>query len=241
MILAGNENAARTHRRLDQIVETLRAVLRSLRLSPRAASQLAIVTLAFVLGQPDSRSIMLGAGIAFVGEGLRIWSAGFGYRRGQISLRGPYRFVRYPYFLGTILLLAGVVVASRSLVTALFAALVLTWFYQRAVRRDEGRLAEALGPLYSMYKARVSAFMPQLLPAQLPAVPGDTQPFSLRLAVLRGRKRELDVIIAMAATFGLLFATSTLADKRLWQGGVVLFVGLVMGFRFIYYRRSRAA
>jgi len=204
--------------------------------------QLVVIFLSLVLAEPTERSLWSGAAFVVIGEFLRIWAAGHGYRKGQVAIVGPWRFVRHPYFLGTILLHAGLVVASRSLVATIVGLVLLLLIYRREVVRDEALLAEKLGQIFKEYKSAVGAFLPQFY-RWTPAggVPqARTTPFSLRTAILEGRKRELDALVAGGVVFTLLVIASQTSELLVFRIGAVLCVGLFVGFRFIYYWRIKA-
>jgi protein-S-isoprenylcysteine O-methyltransferase Ste14 len=140
------------------------------------------------------------------------------------------------------LLHAGLVVASRSLVATAVGLALLLLIYRREVVRDEALLAERLGQIFIQYKLAVGAFLPQFAPWSPPAGSSLQRavPFSLRMAILEGRKRELDALVAGGVVFALLVIASQTAELFWFRVGAVLCVGLFIAFRFIYYRRGRA-
>jgi len=131
---------------------------------------------------------------------VRTWGAA--YLRSDVvhdpSLRlesvvadGPYRHVRNPLYLGTVLLGIGFgFVASR--VGFLVLALGLTLFTYRLVRREESALLATQGEAYRRFVAAVPRFVPSLRP-RLPsggmkprwgqAVPGEAPMWLLALSV----------------------------------------------------------
>jgi protein-S-isoprenylcysteine O-methyltransferase Ste14 len=207
--------------------------------SPRLAAQFAVVALCFVTAEPAPASLLIGAGVSLVGELMRLWAAGYGYKLGALSGRGPYRFVRHPYFLGSTLLFLGLTVAGRDPYVAAGALLLLTVVYRQDMRADESQMARQLGPDYAVYRDQVPAFLPQLIPFE----PGPPRPreqaspdhFSFRYAVLTGKHRELDALLLTALAFGLLGLAAQLRDLRLFHGLSAAMVGLYLALRFIYY------
>jgi protein-S-isoprenylcysteine O-methyltransferase Ste14 len=82
----------------------------------------------------------------------------------EVVLRGPYRYVRHPIYLGYLLLFAGLALAYGC--TALFF-IVPTHFglFAWRARLEETRLAEA-SPAYREYMRRTGRFFPKLLPTK---------------------------------------------------------------------------
>ena len=82
-----------------------------------------------------------------------------------IERRGPYRFVRHPGYLGSLLCLNGVALASCSV--AVFAASIAATFaaYAYRVRVEDAMLVAAFGESYETYRREVSAFVPFVRPS----------------------------------------------------------------------------
>jgi len=208
-----------------------------LRTSPRAIVEFAVVAGVFALADPTLTSLVVGSLVSGVGEALRIAAAGYGYNVGETALRGPYRFVRHPYFLGSALLFLGLCVAGRNVYLMGAAAIGLTLVYRLSYQRDEERMARYLGPRFAEYRERVAAFLPQLLPVS--QVKDDNHGFSLEYALLRGRHRELDALLGLALAFGLLYLCFWTTAKDVFHGGISLAVGVYLLGRFVYYATSR--
>jgi protein-S-isoprenylcysteine O-methyltransferase Ste14 len=123
---------------------------------------------ALLTGQFSRFSLRLAAPFLLLG-GLLALAAIRSLGRGrELVTRGPYRWVRHPYFLGILVMLVGAIIAMRSL-----PALIL--FYP-AVRvtlvranREEHNLALRFGETYLSYRQRVSFLLPLRPP--LPRTP----------------------------------------------------------------------
>ncbi len=85
----------------------------------------------------------------------------------ELVTRGPYRFVRHPYYLAILVLLVGVIVALRSLPAVVLLVPAVRLTVGRA-RREEHNLRLAFGERHERYCARV----PFLLPLAPPLPPG---------------------------------------------------------------------
>ena len=75
---------------------------------------------------------------------------------------GPYRWVRHPGYLGSLLCFAGVALASANLIV-LIASIAATFAaYNYRIKVEDQMLIAALGPPYAEYRKHVSALVPSL-------------------------------------------------------------------------------
>ena len=89
----------------------------------RVPSGFLIVAVFAWFSNPSRGSLLVGAPIAALGLALRAWAAGCLAKDRQLATGGPYAYTRNPLYIGTLLVAAGLVMASRSiLLGALFAA-----------------------------------------------------------------------------------------------------------------------
>src|SRR5262249_2004204 len=130
-----------------------RQILTLLHTTRRGLVGFLLVAAAFATADPTVASVAVGAVISLAGELLRIVTAGFGYKAGEHSLRGPYRFVRHPYFLGSALLHLGLCVAGRNPFVTGGALVALTLLYSFEIEADERRVRSRLGPAFADYKS----------------------------------------------------------------------------------------
>ena len=113
---------------------------------------------------PDDRSTRWGVAIMIVGMFMRLWSNGYAIKLDKLTTSGPYAFVRNPLYLGTALILLGVVVMLKVLWIGIifFAAIVAA--YTRTIRNEEKMLTDKFGAAYLDYRAKVPAMWPTLCP-----------------------------------------------------------------------------
>jgi protein-S-isoprenylcysteine O-methyltransferase Ste14 len=72
----------------------------------------------------------------------------------RVVTTGPYALTRNPLYLGHVVFLTGLSLATRSRVVGLITVALLPWFDARA-REDETRLAEMFGSDYEAYRDSV--------------------------------------------------------------------------------------
>ena len=78
-----------------------------------------------------------------------------------LVVRGPYRFVRNPMYLGVLIALIAWAVASDTSWSWAWAALMAAVFHVRVVRWEEPRLARTFGAQWQAYRERVPRWLPQ--------------------------------------------------------------------------------
>ena len=119
--------------------------------------------------RPDESSLLAGLPASAAGLALRAWAAGHLEKNRQLATGGPYAWVRNPLYIGTLLVAAGLVIASRRPgLAALFAAVFLL-IYLPVIQLEEEHLRK-LFPEYAHYARRVRALLPSR-PANAGAVP----------------------------------------------------------------------
>lgn len=79
---------------------------------------------------------------------------------GALVTGGLYRFVRHPIYTGVLLIVAGLIIRSGSLLT-LIVGLVTIWFFNVKAQWEEAQLSERY-PDYQTYAAVTPRFIPRL-------------------------------------------------------------------------------
>ena len=111
--------------------------------------------------RPAARSLGIGLPVSLVGMMLRAWAAGSLAKNQQLATGGPYAYTRNPLYLGTLLVAAGLAVASRSIgLAALFAAVFL-FVYLPVIQLEEQHLRN-LFPQFADYAEAVPALWVRL-------------------------------------------------------------------------------
>jgi len=112
----------------------------------------------------------MGVALGICGLGLRLWAVltlRDRYTRTllvqdehSVERGGPYQWVRHPGYLGSLLCLNGIAVASGNSVT-LLASLATTWgAYSYRIRVEDAMLVAAFGRFYGEYRRQVRALVP---------------------------------------------------------------------------------
>lgn len=125
-----------------------------------------VLVLAFAwFSQPDQRSLAIGLPVSLIGLLLRAWAAGHLAKNMSLAEGGPYAYVRNPLYLGTLLVAAGLVIATRRwLLAALFAA-VFVLIYLPVIELEQQHLSK-LFPSFAAYSKRVPSLRPTLRPVK---------------------------------------------------------------------------
>jgi len=143
---------------------------------------------AFAFAAPTLTTLGAGAALAALGQGLRVWAAGHIEKGREVTRSGPYQHLRHPLYAGSLLMGAGFVTASASILTAVIAAAYFAVTYLAAVRSEEATLDARFDGQYTAYREGRSSDMPRR--------------FSMQRAF--GMNKEWRSIAGLLAAFALL-------------------------------------
>jgi protein-S-isoprenylcysteine O-methyltransferase Ste14 len=124
----------------------------------RVPSGFLLVVVFAWFSRPTAQSMLWGMPISLFGLALRGWAAGCLAKNQRLATGGPYAYTRNPLYLGTLLVGAGLVVASRSAGLAVLFAAVFLLVYLPVIQNEEQHL-RALFPEYAAYAAKVPALI----------------------------------------------------------------------------------
>lgn len=130
----------------------------------RVPSGFLIVAVFAWLSHPTPTSLAIGAPLSILGLLLRGWAAGCLAKNQNLATSGPYAHVRNPLYIGTLLVAAGLVAASRNIYLAILVGLVFAFVYLPVIQLEEQHLRR-LFPDYARYAAQVPALVPRLTAA----------------------------------------------------------------------------
>jgi protein-S-isoprenylcysteine O-methyltransferase Ste14 len=139
------------------------------------------------LARPTVGSIALGAAVAAIGQGIRLWAAGHLEKSREVTISGPYQFMRHPLYVGSSIMAAGVAIGCRSWVVAILVGVYMVSTIAAAIRSEEAFLRERFGNAYDEYAAN--------------RAPKAVRTFSWERA---WRNREYRSMSGLAAFLGLL-------------------------------------
>lgn len=117
------------------------------------------VSAGFVLGavvswfaDPTPALLAAGAGMATVGEAIRVWAAGHLEKGREVTVSGPYAFTRHPLYVGSALIGAGLAIASGRVLIVVVIAAFLAVTFGAAIRTEEADLTHKFGDAYAAYR-----------------------------------------------------------------------------------------
>lgn len=113
--------------------------------------------------QPTLDSIGLGVAVAVPGLLLRAWAAGHLRKNATLTTSGPYRFIRNPLYVGTLVVAMGLAAATAQPWLALLFALVFLAVYLPAITLEEQHL-RSLFPDFGQYAGQVPLLFPYRRP-----------------------------------------------------------------------------
>ena len=148
-----------------------------------------VAAVAFYLARPTWTWVGVGALVAALGEGLRVWAAGHLEKGREITRSGPYRLTRHPLYVGSAVIGVGFVIASASLVVTLIVLGYLAVMLLAAARLEEATLRDRFGEQYDQYVAG--------------ALRAPQRSFTVSRAVANGEHHALLGFMAALAILGL--------------------------------------
>ena len=111
--------------------------------------------------RPTPPSMAIGVPFSLLGLALRAWAAGCLAKNRQLATGGPYAYTRNPLYIGTLLVAAGLAVASCSAGLAVLFTAVFLLVYLPVIQNEEQHLRKIF-PEYAEYAERVPALIPRL-------------------------------------------------------------------------------
>ncbi len=136
----------------------------------------ALAGLLFWLARPTPLGFAIGLVPITLGEALRVWGAGHLVKNDELTVSGPYAYVRNPLYAGTLLIGLGFAVAAGGLAGALVLpvglGLFFAYYFPYKERIESARLERLYGAPYTAYRAEVPALVPSLSPWRPAGGPG---------------------------------------------------------------------
>ena len=164
-----------------------------------------------LLARPRPELLAAGAALAAAGLLLRGWAAGTIRKDEELTMGGPYAFLRHPLYVGSFLVGVGLGVAGGHWVWPVLVIVYFVVVYGRTLAEERERLGRLFGSRFEEYARRVPALLPRLTPYRARGEPGDRARagFAWRRYL---RNREWEALLGTAA------ALVVLAAKLRWLG-----------------------
>lgn len=119
----------------------------------------------FVVGDPTPYSLIVGTSLILLGQILHFVAAGTLVKTDVLTIAGPYRWVRNPFYLSNVLTDAGFcVVAWNPWVPLVWFPLFYGFVIHPRTKSEEQELLRIHGQAYQDYLDRVPRYFPALLP-----------------------------------------------------------------------------
>lgn len=167
----------------------------------RTFFSLIIPIILIVFAAPSLTGLLVGLGLALIGQAIRIWAAGYISKNKQLADSGPYAYVRNPLYVGSLFLAAGYCVMSGLWRSWIITAVFYFIFYIGTIVSEEEHLANVLGEAYLQYKAAVPRLIPRLSPSR-----GQNGRFVWSQVWYNREERSLTALVVVTVLFWLKWA-----------------------------------
>jgi protein-S-isoprenylcysteine O-methyltransferase Ste14 len=162
----------------------------------RVAAALPLALAGAWLARPTVAGLAAGAAISAVGLAVRGLAASRVDKNETLATSGPYAATRHPLYLGSTLVLVGLVVAAQSWTVAALGVAYLALFYPATMAREDRKLRARHGAAFDAWAARVPRFWPR--PMAVRAIADGCSWARYR------KSREYRAIVAVALGMALL-------------------------------------
>ena len=134
----------------------------------RLAGVFVFIAALVVLARPAPALLFAGAGLAAIGEAVRLWAAGHLHKSVRLATDGPYARTQNPLYLGRLLILTGLGIAARNewglnwLALLVGYAIFFFYYIPRKLRVEGARLEKIHGESFARYNRSVPILFPSL-------------------------------------------------------------------------------
>jgi len=108
--------------------------------------------------------ILLSIPFFLTGIAIRIWAKGCLHQMREITMSGPYRFVRHPFYLGNFFLDLGICIMSGYIPLILTAPILWLLVYIPKMKEEEEKMIMSFGDRYRDYQSSVPMWIPYKRP-----------------------------------------------------------------------------
>ena len=117
----------------------------------RVALGFVAALIAVFVARPTWTSWAIGLVVACAGEAIRVWAAGHLEKGREVTMSGPYQFMKHPLYVGSSVMALGVTLAARSIPLAVVTAIYMVATIAAAVSAEEAHLRQKFGAAYDRY------------------------------------------------------------------------------------------
>jgi protein-S-isoprenylcysteine O-methyltransferase Ste14 len=105
--------------------------------------------------------VLAGAVLHFVSKGYLRQSKRYIGQSQSLTMRGPYRFTRNPFYLANLIAEIGLLIVIGSWPLAVIYLTVWTWVYRKQILAEEATLESLAGERLCSYRDRVPRLLPR--------------------------------------------------------------------------------
>jgi protein-S-isoprenylcysteine O-methyltransferase Ste14 len=123
------------------------------------------VLLLVIFAKPRMPGIMVGLILIILGEGFRIWAAGYLQKNETLTVTGPYAYVKNPLYIGSIFIATGFCILASNIYLLAAVTFMFCFHYIPYKKRVEGdRLRKIFGSQFEDYDQKVPDYIPSWKP-----------------------------------------------------------------------------
>lgn len=138
------------------------------KLRPRVLAAYLAAVAVVVAARPTAAGILVGSLLLGIGASLRVWATGHLYKNQELTISGPYAYLRHPLYAGALLIGTGMAIIAGPGVALVALPLGLGFFFAYYLpykeRVESARLETLHGDAYRRYRDGVRPLVPRLRP-----------------------------------------------------------------------------
>ena len=118
-----------------------------------------------LFAKPNPPGIVIGLILIMMGESIRIWAAGHLQKNENLTVTGPYAYVKNPLYIGSIFITAGFCILADNIYLLAAVTFIFCFHYIPYKKRVEGdRLKKIFGSRFEDYDQEVPDYLPRRTP-----------------------------------------------------------------------------